>query len=750
MRSALFSPGALVLDGRFRVLRMLGAGGMGQVYLAEQVSLGRKVALKVLRQEMMLVPGMAERFHREARILSSVDHPSVVRVIDFGESNGAPCLVMELVEGQTLEAILRQGKMEPARAVRLLQQLAEGLAAIHERGVIHRDLKPENVLVTATPLGEQARLLDFGIARLSEQTAGPSATQAGLVLGTPEYVSPEQATASPLDARSDLYALGVLAFRVLSGKLPFPGPTPREYLLQHLSVRPPALETVAPHLSAFPELCRLVAACLEKDPERRPQSAAELAKRLAALPTGGTARHLAPPSAELARADATPSSSRPAHLSGPMPSHVRPKNLAVMLTDLKGFTERTSHQTREENARMLEEHDRLLVPLVRHFGGKLVQKRGDALLVTFQSPTECVRCGMAIQDRLWRHNAATPPERQLHVRVAIHVGDVLVKSDGLVGEPVQLVSAVEGVADAGEVVFTEAVHLAMARAEVAAEPCGDIEMPGRAERLKLYRCAKRAEGPPFGGMDLKVHSRVAEVLARVGGSVAALPRKAIVGAVAALAVLAVGGSLTSRWLDSPGRAAKRAWSEGDYAAVVATVEASRSKKEATAAMLLLEAQALHRLDRHSEEWSVLGGLAAPELEDAPDEVLDALLADFGRNERERALREQLDRLAKARARQIRSKLEDAWSPEQWGAVRYADLARLPDADLVDGYVSVLEGSDCRHRAIAATRLGELGDEDALEPLEKLRATPKKMGFLFAENCGQDEAGWAIRRITRKK
>ena len=150
LSSVTLRTGELVLDGRFKVLELLGSGGMGQVFIAEQVSLGRRVALKVLRREMSLVSGMDERFRREALLLSSVDHPAVVRVIDFGYSNDNACLVMELVEGQTLETLLREGRLSPPRAVRLLIQLAEGLGAFHGRGIVHRDLKPENVFVTLT------------------------------------------------------------------------------------------------------------------------------------------------------------------------------------------------------------------------------------------------------------------------------------------------------------------------------------------------------------------------------------------------------------------------------------------------------------------------------------------------------------------------------------------------------------------------------------------------------------------------
>ena len=279
---------SVVLDGRFKVLRPLGSGGMGEVFLAEQLSLGRQVALKVLRPELSSQQGMTERFRREAKLLSAVDHPSVVKIIDFGESEGSICLVMELVEGQSLRAMLAGGPLVPDRAIALLTQLAEGLAAIHQKQIVHRDLNPHNVMVTQTPVGEKARLLDFGIARLIEPDApGSGVSQIGMVIGTAEYLSPEQVAGAPATAQSDLYAFGVMAFEVLSGELPFPGPTPKDYLLQHRSNPPKPLAEAAPHLAEQHRLLELVMRCLSKEPLERPLSAADLATRLAQLPQVG-------------------------------------------------------------------------------------------------------------------------------------------------------------------------------------------------------------------------------------------------------------------------------------------------------------------------------------------------------------------------------------------------------------------------------------------------------------------------------
>ncbi len=269
---------------------------MAEVFLAEQVSLGRRVALKVLKRDLSAQPVMGERFRREAKLLSTVDHPSVVRVIDF-ETNprDGTVLVLELAEGETLEQALKAGPFEPRRAIRVLLQLAEGLAAVHERGIIHRDLKPQNIVIGQGPRGEQARLLDFGIARLMEldtdagpgsaapevaPNADPFLSLPGQAVGTPAYVAPEQAMALPVDARTDVYTFGVVAFRMLAGRLPFEGPEARDYLEQHVRNPPPPLDAVAPHVGPYPLLVKLVASCLEKRPQARPRDGAALVEAL--------------------------------------------------------------------------------------------------------------------------------------------------------------------------------------------------------------------------------------------------------------------------------------------------------------------------------------------------------------------------------------------------------------------------------------------------------------------------------------
>ncbi len=809
---------------------------MGEVYLGEQVSLGRKVAIKVLHADLMVHPSMIERFKREARLLSAVDHPAVVRVIDYGEAGVGACLVMEYVEGENLYDVLQQGAMAPSRALPLLYQLAEGLAAIHDKGIIHRDLKPENVLLTKGLRGEQARLLDFGIARLVEPDTASNLSQVGLVVGTPEYLSPEQAVGAPVDPRSDLYSFGVLAYRVLSGQLPFPGPGPTQYVAQHAAAAPLPLLEAAPTLGAYPALAALVMQLLQKDPGQRLPHANALVDELgaaaaagaqgvamgafaaasgAAPPSSGITAFLAPPPASLGggtAAFAAPSTEpapsppsgtlafaapevaepeKPMHgvtgfqglkPSGTVPGVAgsstllgKPQNLTVMLTDLQGYTERTSRQTHEQNARMLETHDGLLLPLLREYGGKLVQKRGNSLLAVFPSPTHSVLCGMALQDRLWRHNQQCAPEEQLPVRICLHTGEVLVTRDAVLGEPMEVVKAVEAVAEAGEVIFTESVNLARSRVEGDSEPRGTVPMPGNGEPLQLYRCRRAAEGLPFGGQDevsmsppleerfapvvqplRKVWKLVAPMLGAVAERVLAVVRAnpgRTAGVGLGLVVVLGVGTFELVRRDDPVYQARELLEADKPVDALKRLEdvPAEVKKDKAAAMRQVRARALHGLSRHGEEHSVLAGLDMEARESVEGQVLDALAEDFGEDETDKGLRKVLSILPKERVKEHFEELAtEEPSPKQWGALRYLEAVQSTDGlNLVRLYMRSLESKNCGTRARSARRLAALGDADAVPALKRLSEQPREKALLGSKNCGQDEAEDAIRTLTKK-
>jgi serine/threonine-protein kinase len=273
------------LDDRYRIDERLGAGGVGAVYRATQLKLQRAVAIKILQEG--LHPSFTARFEREAKSLAALRHPNIVTVTDYGVQDGAPYIVMELIEGETLHYRLTRGAMSPEHVLELARQLLRALSFVHEQGVVHRDLKPGNVLLEKLPDDEErVRLLDFGLAKAmggGPDSEGETVTRAGDILGTPSYMAPEQIVGDSIDARTDTYSFGIVLFQMLAGRCPFEG-DPVELLRSHLVSPAPALGSKRTDFSVRPELEALIARALAKKREERFQSCAELLAALEAIP----------------------------------------------------------------------------------------------------------------------------------------------------------------------------------------------------------------------------------------------------------------------------------------------------------------------------------------------------------------------------------------------------------------------------------------------------------------------------------
>ena len=275
--------------GHYRIVRLLGRGGMGEVFVAEDLSLGRQVALKLISTQQDASPERRKRFEREARAVAALSHSNIVAIYDFGEDEGRPFAVTELLEGETLRSVLRRGPVPPTTALAWGDEIAEGLAAAHERGIVHRDLKPENVFVTTAG---HIKILDFGLARLDPPSGLPPAavstasdlTEPLAVLGTVGYMSPEQVRGWSADARSDVFALGAVLYEMVTATRPFHGATTVETLNNILNADP---RPWSPNSAVPPALWRVVVRCLDKHPDRRFQSARDVAFALEAI--GGTA-----------------------------------------------------------------------------------------------------------------------------------------------------------------------------------------------------------------------------------------------------------------------------------------------------------------------------------------------------------------------------------------------------------------------------------------------------------------------------
>jgi eukaryotic-like serine/threonine-protein kinase len=273
-----------LVDGRYRILRKLGSGGMADVYMAEDQQLGRRVALKVLHRRFAEDEQFVERFRREASSAAGLSHPNVVAIFDRGEWDGTNYIAMELVEGRTLKEIVREkGPAPPEAAVDITLQILRAARYAHKHGVVHRDIKPHNVLIDHDG---RVRVTDFGIAR-----AGTSdITETGSVMGTAQYLSPEQAQGRPVDARADLYAIGIVLYELLTGQVPFDADSPVTVALKQVSEMPVPPAELVPAIP--PAIDAVVMRALEKDPDRRYQSADEF---IAALDDARAAPQVIPP-----------------------------------------------------------------------------------------------------------------------------------------------------------------------------------------------------------------------------------------------------------------------------------------------------------------------------------------------------------------------------------------------------------------------------------------------------------------------
>ena len=283
---------AELLADRYRLHSRLGEGAMGEVYSAEHVLMRKQVAIKVLRREMSEDEEIVARFHREARAAAALDHPNVCQATDFGQNDeGAFFLVMEYLEGRTLQDLIdSEGCLGAKRALHIARQIAAALEVAHSQGIVHRDLKPENtMLIERQGDPDFVKIMDFGIARLvsgsddDDEEPATRLTRQGMIYGTPHYMSPEQVAGSDVDARTDLYALGVVLFEMLTGQPPFDGDNIARVMGKHVTEPIPALNARCPEITFAPALEELVGRLLAKDADNRPDSAGEVIAALDAL-----------------------------------------------------------------------------------------------------------------------------------------------------------------------------------------------------------------------------------------------------------------------------------------------------------------------------------------------------------------------------------------------------------------------------------------------------------------------------------
>jgi serine/threonine protein kinase len=278
-----------VLDGRYRITKLIGEGGMGEVYAADHIHIEKKYAIKLLKQEIVSNAEAVTRFRQEARSSSSIGHRNIIAIEDFGQlADGRIYMCMELLNGAALNDMITQ-PIAIDRLLNILIQTGHGLAAAHAKGIIHRDMKPENIFVTIGPQGEDVpKLLDFGIAKVSGNDGQNHLTRTGTIFGTPFYMAPEQALGNPVDARTDIYAMGVIMYECFSGSLPFQGESFMGILTQHITTESePIAQRAAKAGRQLPMgLAEIITRCMQKDPNQRFRTMDDLVNALIAVYRG--------------------------------------------------------------------------------------------------------------------------------------------------------------------------------------------------------------------------------------------------------------------------------------------------------------------------------------------------------------------------------------------------------------------------------------------------------------------------------
>ncbi|MFQ5709372.1 MAG: protein kinase [bacterium] len=469
---------------RYTILEKLGKGGMGEVFLAQDNKLHRKVALKFLFESSYADQEQKERFEREAQAAAALNHPNIVVIHEIDEFKGRVYIAMEYIEGESLRSLINKEELSMRHALDIALQICRGLSKAHEAGIVHRDMKPENILIDRDGW---VKILDFGLAKLKGAT---SLTREGSKMGTAHYMSPEQANGEKVDQRSDIFAIGAILYELLSGGFAFRGDYDIAVIYSILNEDPEPLAHVPERLQ------QIVKRALAKTPANRYSSLQQMIEDLQGVQSMlGSQQQAQKPQTTLE--DLAESTTGVESIEKLLQERQKidelilnryTENVTVMFSDVVGSTAYFERWGDVEGRAMLQRYTRLMFPIIDEHGGSVIKTIGDAILASFADPANGCRCGIAMQQSLNDFNATQLETNRFSIRISLHFGKAVIETGDIYGDVVNVASRIAKVAKADEVLLSHTVYEQIKGCpEFSVGFVAEENLRGKSEKLRLYR-----------------------------------------------------------------------------------------------------------------------------------------------------------------------------------------------------------------------------------------------------------------------
>jgi serine/threonine protein kinase len=461
----------------YKIMKKLGQGGMGHVYLAEDIRLGRKTALKLLAPEFSRDETIKERFKREAQAVAALNHKNIVTIFEFGEFQGNPYIVMEYVEGESLRDRQRRKNLMLKEIVSISGQICEGLSKSHKTGIIHRDLKPENILFDQDG---HVKILDFGLAKFRNHE---NITQKSTRVGTINYMSPEQLQGRDVDAQSDIFSLGIMLYELFTGSMPFKGDYEASIIYSILHEQPKLVKDF--NMDLPEKVQNIIDKALAKEKDDRYLSVDELAKDLKLLSDS-------PPSISSIEESGSTGTveellEHRQNIDRLIESRYK-RSIVILFSDIVGSTQFFEQRGDIEGRAMVSRHHRQMFPIIQKYKGVIIKTMGDSIMASFKEVPEACSCAREMQQVLMQENQNLEPEDRVAIRIALHYGKAVIEKNDVFGDAVNVASRVEKYTDGDQIMISQSVYEHIdGNSDYIARHVGSVAMKGKSEKMPLYR-----------------------------------------------------------------------------------------------------------------------------------------------------------------------------------------------------------------------------------------------------------------------